>query len=42
METFAEIKPFVDNSLYQKQRGKSLSRLDINTIPVLSDINSRI
>ena len=42
METFTEIKPLVDNLLYQKQREKSLSRLDINTIdaPIIEIINS--
>lgn len=42
METFTEIKPLVDNSFYQKQREKSLSGLDINTIdtPIIEIINS--
>lgn len=42
METFTEIKPLVDNSFYQKQREKSLKRLDINTIdtPIIEIINS--
>jgi len=42
METFTEIKPLIDNFLYQKQREKSLSRLDINTIdtPIIEIINS--
>jgi len=42
METFTEIKPFADNLLYQKQRKKSLSGLDINNIdaPIIEIINS--
>jgi len=42
METFTKIKPLIDNFLYQKQREKSLSRLDINTIdtPIIEIINS--
>ena len=42
METFTEIKPLIDNFLYQKQREKSLSRLDINNIdaPIIEIINS--
>ncbi len=42
METFTEIKPFVDNLVYQKQREKSLSRFDINTIdtPIIEIVNS--
>jgi len=42
METFTEIKPLVDNLLYQKQREKSLSRFDINTIdtPIIEIVNS--
>jgi len=42
METFTEIKPLVDNSLYQVQREKSLNGLDINNIdaPIIEIINS--
>jgi len=42
METFTEIKPLVDHSLYQVQREKSLRRLDINTIdtPIIEIVNS--
>ena len=32
METFTELKDFVNNPHYHEQRQKSLSRLDINTI----------
>ena len=41
METFTELKHFIDNPLYQKQREKALSGLDINTIdaPVIEIIN---
>ena len=41
METFTELKPFVDNPLYQEQREKALSGLDINTIdaPMIEIIN---
>jgi len=42
METFTEFKPLADNLLYQKQREKSLSGLDINNIdaPIIEIINS--
>jgi len=42
METFTEFKPLVDHSLYQVQREKSLSGLDINTIdtPIIEIIIS--
>ena len=41
METFTELKTFVDNPLYQEKREKVLSGLDINTIdtPILEIIN---
>lgn len=41
METFTEIKSFVNNPIYQKQREKVLSNLDINTIdaPINEMIN---
>jgi len=41
METFTGFKPLVDNPLYQEQRKKSLSELDINTIdePITEIIN---
>ena len=32
LETFTELKLFINNPRYQEQREKSLSRLDINTI----------
>lgn len=34
METFTELKLFVQNPLYQKQREEALNNLDINTIDV--------
>lgn len=44
METFTEVKDFVDNQHYHKQRQESLSGLDINTIDepiveIISDFN---
>lgn len=41
METFTKIKPLVDHSLFQLQREKSLSKLDIATIdtPIIDVVN---
>lgn len=42
METFTELKDFVDNPHYHRQRQKSLSSLDINSIdaPIVEIINA--
>ncbi|MBT8357593.1 MAG: hypothetical protein HKO79_14505 [Desulfobacterales bacterium] len=41
METFTDIKPLVDHSLFPEQREKALAKLDMNTIdtPIFELIN---